>query len=523
MNLAMPSIKSDRVTDDASGKGAWVGLALLLVYSIARNLLHSASKPFWFDEMYTWGLAHQPGASAIWRLLEHGADSNPPGFYLIEWVSSRLVPNQEIALRLPSVLGFCVLVTCLFVFVRKRAGNTVALCCAAVPLVTVLFDTYAVEARPYVLLVACISFAMVCYQHAPSHPWMGLMALGLAVSQTVHYYTVFAMIPFAIAEFAVWLRSRRVRWGVWLALIGGFLPFLRCWPLLREFGKINRSHFWAKPSLLDAGSVYGWFINAPPALGFGVAAFCAFGVVAAMISNSGDEEAISTSERAPFQEYVLALSLIALPFIVYVATRIAHSGMAHRYSLPAILGILVAAGYILPRSGRRSVALYAVLIGFALLFQEARFWHSELGSGKMVSPATALERMVNSTGYGDLAVVVSDGLDYAPIAHYASPESARRFMALVDVPAAIEFCGSDSVDQGLLGLPLYLPLQVYEFSSFAPSHPTFLLYSTHQSQFDWWPSRFIRDGDSLTVLSVEGDSRLYLVKLAAKKEAPKRD
>ena len=521
----MPYNKSTRVTAHY-GLERWasVGLAILLVYSSVRNLLVSASRPFWFDEIFTWALAHQPSATAIWSALEHGVDSNPPGFYIIERTVSLVVSHQEIALRLPSIIGFCCILACLFVLVKKRSGSTVALCCAALPLITVLSDTYAVEARPYALIAACISLAMLCYQHAPSRGWMTVMAVSLAVSQFVHYYTVFALVPFGIAECAAFFNTRRVRLGVWLALAGGFLPFLLCWPLLREYGRLNRSHFWAKPSLLDAGGAYGWYFSVPYALGFGIAGVCAFGILATIMSTFSNDEHPNSGKAVPLEENILTLSMLGLPFLVFLVTKIGHSGMAHRYSLPAILGVLVSVGYLLPKFGRRAVASFAVFLCFTLIFQEARFWHAQIYHRSTLSPAASLEAMVNSTGYVDLAIVVSDGLDYVPIAHYASPESAKRIMALVDAPEAIAYSGSDTVDQDLLAMQPYLPLKVYDFSTFTATHPRFLLYSTNQSQFDWWPSRLVKEGYLMSVLAVDGDRKLYLVNPASTKEtAFKRD
>jgi uncharacterized membrane protein len=513
----MDSNESDVVLTPTTDKWPILGLAILVVYSALQCLIRAVSKPLWYDEICTWTLAHQPGPAAIWNALQHAADSNPPGYYLIERTMSRLIPNQEIALRIPSIIGFCCVVVCLFAFVRKRSGSAVALCCAAIPLMTVFYDPYAVEARPYMLVTACVSIAMVCYQRAPAVPWMLLMGFSLAVSQMVHYYTVFMLVPFGIAEFALFLKSGRVRWTVWLALVGGFLPFIPCWPLLKEFGKYYGSHFWAKPSLLGAESVYGWFLNIPYALGIGLAAASAIGTLAVMMSASNLDQGPSSGGEAPMEEYVLVIALIGLPFIVYAGTKISYGAMTERYVLPASLGIQVAAGYILPRFGRKAIALFALVVCFALVFQEVRFWHSQVHHlGKIVTPATYLETMVDSTQYSDLPVVVSDGIDYPSIAHYASPELARRVVAVVDVPAAIAYCGSDSVDLALLDLRSYMPLQVYDFSSFASEHSMFLLYSTNQSQFDWWPSRFVRDGDSMTVVALEKNRKLYLVKLATR-------
>ena len=120
---------------------------------------------------------------------------------MIEKGFSRFIPNQEIALRLPSVLAFCCLLICTLCFLSGDAAVAfVALVCAAMPLITVLYDTYATEARPYLLVTAFVSLAMVCYQRAPATRWMVLMGVSFAAAQAVHYYTIFVLVPFGIAE-----------------------------------------------------------------------------------------------------------------------------------------------------------------------------------------------------------------------------------------------------------------------------------------------------------------------------------
>ena len=173
-----------------SGTLAWLSdraavrwLAVLVAYAAVRSVVAAVTKPFWYDEMCTGVVAQQPSVHAIWNALEHAADTQGPAFYLIERAMSTMIPNQEIALRIPSIFGFCCLTICIFIFVRRRAGSTYALICSLIPFTTVLFDIYAVEARAYSLVVACVAAALVCYQRASSWRWAGLMGLCLALAQ----------------------------------------------------------------------------------------------------------------------------------------------------------------------------------------------------------------------------------------------------------------------------------------------------------------------------------------------------
>jgi hypothetical protein len=108
-------------------------LGILIVYAILRNLFQAATKPFWYDELCTFILVRQQRLSTMWSALAHGADGNPPGFYLAERFASALLANENIAFRWLSILGFsCVLVS-LFQLIRERRGSVIALFCASTP------------------------------------------------------------------------------------------------------------------------------------------------------------------------------------------------------------------------------------------------------------------------------------------------------------------------------------------------------------------------------------------------------
>jgi 4-amino-4-deoxy-L-arabinose transferase-like glycosyltransferase len=205
-------------------RAAACGLAILVAYAAVRSLVGAVTTPFWYDEMCTYIVARQPTVSRIWSALERAADGQPPGFYLIERVFATIIHNEEVAFRFPSILGFCVTTVCLFIFVRRRSRSVYALVCAAIPLMTILFHWYATEARPYSLVVACVSIVLICYQRAPAPGWMLLMGLVFAVSQTLSYYAVFALAPFGLAEFALFLTAHQFRLRVWMALACGITP-----------------------------------------------------------------------------------------------------------------------------------------------------------------------------------------------------------------------------------------------------------------------------------------------------------
>ena len=486
-------------------KLAVITLVALIVYASARSLCQAATRPLWFDELCTWIMVQQHPLSVLWNALKDGVDGQPPLFYLLERPVAAAIANEQISYRLLSILGLACTVACLFHLIRKRSGNLNALFCAAIPLLTLLYDPYAVEARPYTLVVACLAIALVCYDRAPDPRWMLLMGLSLALAEALHYYAVLAMAPFILAEMALTVRIRRPRWAVWAALSSSLIPLAAFWPLLSSLKAHYGAHLWALPSLEGAEWSYGWFFRTTTNRGMGLAAAGALAVLVSMLAAERAASREEPHEDIVFHQRVLVLGFLALPFLSFFAAKLAHGGMTERYMLPTILGFPLAAGYSLPRWGRRSAPVLVALglcIIVPLASQERRFWSSY--HGDFVSPAKDVEAMVASANYPELPVVVSDPHDFLQLVHYASPGWAGRFFLVVDAPQAVVYSGSDSADKEYEAMRSYAPLQIYDFAPFVAEHPVFLLYSGNGGAgLDWWPPRLLRDGYTLRPVAVK--------------------
>ena len=515
MTSAGPSFSAARQKNN-TGKLAALGIWILIAYAIVRSLVAAASKPFWYDEVFTLIVARQPSLSAIWRALAQPADSYPPPFYLGERAVAALLHNPQVGFRLPAIFGFACTLVFVSLFVKRRSSPPYALLCTSMLLLTVAYTTYAVEARAYGLFVACIALALLCYQRASEPRWLVLMGFSLAGAEALHYYAVFALVPFGLAEIALYLSTRRLRLGVWLALACGLVPLAVFWPLLSAFKKYYGGHIWAGPTLRSTGTTYGWFFHisaSPYRWNLVIAAAVTLFLLGAPATLAIRRVRAALMEDRHFHEHVLVWALLGLPFVAYAATKLAHGGLDHRYVLESVLAIPLGAGYILPRLDRRIALLLAILLLSILAVQEARFWASERGHfDKVVSPVASVEGIVNLAGHPDLPVVVSDAGEFLPFVYYAPPDLARRFVDVVDPQQAVAYIGHDTMDKNLLALRAYYPLQVYDFQAFVSDHPSFLLYSSGKIGWEWLPRRLADDhGYSLEVLAAEEGRNVYLV------------
>src|SRR5271157_5665024 len=488
-----------------SEKLALFALAALVIYSTARNICHALIRPLWYDEICTLLLARQEHLSTLWQAVVHGADGQPLVFYLLERAAAAFIRNENLAYRGVSIFGFAVTLVCLFVAVRTHKGAAIALVCAAIPLASILFDMLAVEARGYSLLVACIAFAFVCYQRVPARRWVILLGLSLVLAESFHYFAVFAFLPFFLAEAVHYGMTRQLRWGVWLALLSGFVPLAISWPFLSAMQKCYGPHIWSKPTLELAMGSYSWFFLTPEEEpGLYLAAIAGVAVLFTMLAAVRKTSRGERPAGAPVHELTLVLGLLGLPLVGFEVAALAHSGMTAKYMVPSVLGFPLALGFTLPALRRWGFLLPVVSVALLLYLivpQERQFWSTY--DGRFISPAGFVEDFVTAGRHADLPVIVSDAHDFLQLQHYCDPAWRKRFVSVLDATQAIRFTGNDTADRELAILRQYTNLPIYEFQPFLAEHPAFLVYSGGGgSGGDWWPGRLKKDGFKVQNVSV---------------------
>jgi hypothetical protein len=497
------------LSGERGDRWAQYGISLLVLYATARGIVAAFSKPFWYDEIFTLVMARQPTLGAMWNALRQGVDSQPPLFDLIER-ATRVIPNAEIGFRLPSILGFACVLICLYVFVRRRSGPMYGLVAAGTAMLTFLYIPYAVEARPYSLVAACVALGLVAYQRAgTSLRWTAVLALALTIAENLHYYSVFALVPFGIAEVVYSWQSSKIRWRIWVALALGASPLIALWQLLSRFRVIYGMSFWAQPNRATVLHFYGDFLQISFFWGLAVSIVCGLAVLGVL--RFGPDKSGEASGNL-LHERVLVFALLATPVIVFGATKLLHGGYTERYALYSVLGIALAVGLVLPRLGYRTRILAPGFLLLALIVNEASFWLSRANPpGHLESPAAAAEQMVDGTIYDNLPVVVTNTHEYLQIAYYAPPDLAGRLVSVVDPGAAKRYSASDGDDKALELLADYSPLRIYDFQSFHGYYSSFLLYADSSEPLGWWPQRLVDDGYVLRVVASAGEDLVFLV------------
>jgi hypothetical protein len=502
-------------------KAAYIFMGLLLAYALVRSLFGSAAKPFWVDEFCTLAVAQQPDARRIWDALSRGVDSAPPLFYLIEAGFLKMFPHKEIAMRLPSTLAFFGTLVCVFAFAKKRSSEWVGCLCATLLLSTTLFEIYATDGRAYSMVIFCVALAMVCYQRLPSAGWVTLFGLSLAVAESLHYFAVFAMAPFWMAEAALLLKARKIRWTVWAALVFGVLPLAVFWRLLLAYRDYYGGHIvFAHPAAGKIPEYWGslFLIDAPYGAGL------ALGALAAIVSwwqwkRGGDAGENAKIDDGLAAEAALLVGFVLLPIVAFVLVRMANAILTNRYMQAAALGIALGIGCGLSMARRKMWTVFALFLLVSIGLREYGFWRNghraqagDLTTMRM-EEFREIDEFVQSGGHSELPLVYGPGLSYMRVAYYGPPDLIRRMVYLLDAQRETRVEGNDTLAKIMTALREDLHLRVEDYSRYVATNREFLLYSDG-SQTDWVPQYLDEDGASFETLKTQGSRRLYLVRSA---------
>ena len=517
-NLTSPTTSSPLANSEGPTKWASIFVASLATYAVIRGIRGATATPFWFDEFFTLKIASQHSLRDMWTIVQRAYETQPPLFYLIERMALALPAKKEVALRLPSILAFPCVLLCVFAYARKAGSELTACVCAFLLFSTSLFHTYLIDARPYALAVACIAFALVCYQRIPSPRWTLLFATSLVLAESLHYLAVLGMAPLALAEGVLFLRTRRFRWQVWLALLFGFLPLIPALPLLSKSKALYGPHLFSRPVFSRVVQYYGAFFVTDRESGLALFTVCVAAVVWWMVRGEIRASGGSEESRSNLVEGSLLLGLILLPFVTFVVVRVAHAGLLDRYVLISTIGIILGINCALSLiESRAAVLLLALFVFMSVGLHEERFWRqsgydplSDNISARSTDEFASVQKLIQSSGHLNLPVVFDQAPLYFQLVNYAPPDWTKRLVYLTDEEKDLAFNGDDTTVRVLKAISSDFPVQLDDYTEFTRTHSEFLVYSEPEA---WILYEMRRQGAFVQVLQRVGSRAVYLVKM----------
>ncbi len=428
---------------------AWARIAVIsfsLLYFL-ETAIRASEKRLWYDELCTYYICRLPTFADSWAAVMHGADYNPPLFYVIHRAAMSIFGAGLIAMRLPEMVAFWVLCLSLFVVVRRYRGAVLESSIAmAFPLVTGAYY-YAYDARPHGLVLGFCGLAVVCWQRwsgdRSKTAWLVGFGLSLEAAFLTHCYAILLVIPFALVELLNNIQKRAITWRFWLTLaVTGALAVVTFLPLLHSY----------KVTLGTAG-----FSEAFPAAVWQIREFYRTLLQSALVlvviaialmafdsslwrNNHKDGDISSRSLARPV--LLLSIAFLAMPVYGLILAKVVHGPFFSRYFLSALTGLclLIAAGIGTLRQKRTSLAfltLVCAIIAYSLL---TLIYHRLHRQGEELieptvkevlntDPTDALKThaLLSSTTGNTIPIVTPHLLDFLYLVHYGPRDSARLF------------------------------------------------------------------------------------------------
>jgi hypothetical protein len=322
---------------------------------------------FWFDEVFTTLFTRLPDWGGMWRALARADDATPFGYYAIARISDRLFGPGEIGIRLPSAIACTVGLIVTFFCARRLVDGFHGLISIAFLLCSFL-PYYASEGRAYGIYFLVSAVILWCWFQRSALAFGGAIFCGILI----HYYVIFCIVPFAVAEALEWRSGKRPSRLLMAGALGAFLSlviqFQQILANRREFG----TSFWASPTLHALRNIYEDMF---PNLLFPVALILiCFAIFA---TDKQKEPAMSDGERVGWL-------FLLIPLAGFVCAALVTNAFTARYFIGALPGVAVAFASLMYRvwhdRAEATALVCIILLGFGGHDSLAKTLHPELTS-----------------------------------------------------------------------------------------------------------------------------------------------
>ncbi len=347
----------------------FVVFALFSAVHIPALVMVAQNTQFWFDELFTYYLSRLPAVADIYVELDKAVDHHPPAFFLLYRFVSRWFSDPHIGFRIPSIAGFWMFYAAVFVFVSRRSSAIFGL--LAIFLAFVSGARYwATEARPYGLALGLCAVAVLCWQMAADTrkrlPWLIGLALALAATISISYYSVLVFLPLAAAELVRTVRRGKVDFPMWSSLAAGAagcLPYALS--VRRQIATFSPNN-WARPRPGIIPETYLTFFASLQLFVLGalmlVALLWIFRRWAAPDRNPTGEKSLLAEDLA------LGLGHMLLPVIGVAVALFATKMITPRYVISTVTGFCILAPLIAYGLSRGRALAGILLLGLGGLF-----------------------------------------------------------------------------------------------------------------------------------------------------------
>ncbi len=207
-------------------------LGLITVAGLALRL-PSFGDSLFGDELSAYFIVSGHSLGAMMHLLNnHSTELNPPLFFMLAWVSTKLFGLSAASLKLVSLLAGTAIIPLTYALGRRLVGTAAGLLAAAITALSPFLIYYSTEARPYALLVMLVLLSTLSLLKAlgsGSWPWWLAYAVFACAAAYTHFTAIFPLAAQVVWALATAPRARR---QVLLATAGAAIGYLPELPVL---------------------------------------------------------------------------------------------------------------------------------------------------------------------------------------------------------------------------------------------------------------------------------------------------
>jgi hypothetical protein len=452
-------------------------VVVLLALIACAITAQSAWKLFWWDELASYDVAQLPHASDVWSFYRAGLDTPSPACALIVQRTLHWIGQSEVLARIPFEAAFLAMCLCLYGITARRYGAGYALSALLLPAISGTFY-FASEMHAYALVLGAVSFALYCWQGIPQRGLFRLLGipgvfLGLAIAILCHVFSLFVVIPFALAQLVRDWRARRIDVPVWAALILAPVCLLIELPGMQAAHKAYASVFWSKPDVSQILWSFSYCIQ----IGWMISVILVLMFCTAWRDNYSEFKSLNHDRGFDSAEWMLIAALALQPFYAWPLSHLVGVYVP-RYVLSLTIGIalLIVAGTA-ETLKRNRLAGVALGLAFLIAFMQdkhrmvARAVHAHETSGVALQQQPWIQTLQKSS----LPVIAPNTTVYISLQHYVSPELERRLYYTSNTPPAIRLDEGADNQLAMRQFATRIPLRVQDFSTFISQHPSFLI------------------------------------------------
>ena len=483
-------------------------LSVSLIVITTFSLMFAWRRPFWMDEYLVIHTALAGSPTAVWNLMKGAPLSvDPPIYHFLVLSFVRIFGPTEFVTRLPSVLAYTLISLLLYRFVRKYADVYTGLVVLSLCLACGAFH-FACEARPYALVLAADTLALLCWsnivdpQHNRKIALSGLF-LGVAFAVGSHWFGGLVLVPLGVGELVRNWQTRKLDFGVWTALVAGGTTVVAYVPLLKGASEYQ-SLPWREAYIWDIFNTFQLLMQpciVPLTMLMVILALAWF------LFGTLPPELEHPSIPAPILICVVLLALT--PFLGFLVGRFVSHIFHPRYVLLCTIGLLFLLSLAIRKAVGRSAAwmgLTVLLISsFAMLVQ-----YRELSSLPLGGDASKLADVSIFSSQPSLPIVPSD-IELLLRVEAHGPASLRTRCVYTTDPSSVRILHHNTELLCTRALRRWTSLPIRDLSSFLSVYPRFYVVGPINGNRAWVVRRLLEEHADIALQGAFAGEPVYLV------------